>query len=215
MSSTVCPKCKKDDSIQKLSAILATGISTGSYSGSSGGYVTVDGKSRNVSGYSHLSGSSITELAKLVSPPDSPNKPVKSMWTLMFTALIVLVTYFCVVQPCILSLSYGVAVLALGENFLNEYGNNPILLLGAFVLFGVSISIPVLTGIISYRKLNKSAETKYEKALEEYSVARPNWDFAMEKWNISYYCHRDSLVFDSESQDTCEPANLEEYLYRR
>jgi hypothetical protein len=214
MSSTVCPKCNKDDSIQKLSAILATGISTGSYSGPSGGYVTVDGKSTNVSGYSHLSGSSVTELAKLVSPPDSPNKPVKSMWGRVIAATIVLVTFFCVIQP-FLGIIFGITAFFLGDNFLEEYGNSPTLILGALVLFGISIVILVLAGKISTQKLDKSAEIKYQEALGEYSIAKPKWNSAMEKWKRSYYCHRDSLVFDSEGQDSCEPTNLDEYLYRR
>ncbi|HMR98328.1 MAG TPA: hypothetical protein PKE62_03655 [Anaerolineales bacterium] len=213
MSSTVCPKCNKDDSIQKLSAILATGISTGSYSGPSGGYVTVDGKSGNVSGYSHLSGSSITELAKLVSAPNSPNKPVKSMWGRVIAAIIVLVTYLCVIQT-FLGIVFGITAYFLGDDFLEKYGNNPILLLGIFVLFGISIAILVMVGKFSTKKLDKSAEGNYIKALEEYSIAKPKWDSAIEKWKRSYYCHRDSLVFDSEGQDSCEPTNLKEYLYR-
>jgi len=214
MSSIICPKCNKDDSIQKLSAILATGISTGIYSGPSGGYVTVDGKSTNVSGYSHLTGSSITELAKLVSPPEPPREPVKSMWNRAIAALIVLATYFCVIQT-LLGIAFGVTALILGDNFIDKYGSNPIFIAGELILFGISIFILVAVGRISTQKLDKSSEAKYAKAVEEYSVTKPNWDLAMEKWKRSYYCHRDSLVFDSENQESCELVNLKEYLYRK
>jgi len=64
-----CPIDNKDDSIQKVSAVVASGRSTGTFSGPTGGTVSYDGKSGSVSGYSSLSGSSTSHLAQLLAHP--------------------------------------------------------------------------------------------------------------------------------------------------
>ena len=71
-----CPIDNKDDSIQKVSAVVASGQSSGTFSGPTGGTVSYDGKTGSVSGYSSLSGSSISNLAQLLGHPREPNKPV-------------------------------------------------------------------------------------------------------------------------------------------
>jgi len=77
MPAIVCPHCNKDDAIQKVSAIVDAGISSGSYSGPSTSHVSIDGKSGTSYGYSFLSGSGMTELARQFIPPSEPRKPVK------------------------------------------------------------------------------------------------------------------------------------------
>jgi len=73
--STLCPVCGKDDAIQKLSAIVASGQASGTFSGPSVGATRVDGKWGTTGGYTTLSGSTVTELArKLASPPQPQPK---------------------------------------------------------------------------------------------------------------------------------------------
>jgi hypothetical protein len=70
-----CPIDNKDDSIQKVSAVVSSGQSTGTFSGPTGGIVSVDGKSGGVSGYTTLRGGSTSQLATLLAPPQEPAKP--------------------------------------------------------------------------------------------------------------------------------------------
>ncbi len=68
----LCPVCGKDDAIQKVSAIVASGRASGTLSGPSGGAAYVGGKWGITSGYTTLSGGITTELARKLSPPPQP-----------------------------------------------------------------------------------------------------------------------------------------------
>ena len=72
MSTIVCPQCEKDDSLQRVSAVVAGGISTGSFSGPSGALTYSDGKVGSAGGYTHLNGGSSTNLAKMLELPPEP-----------------------------------------------------------------------------------------------------------------------------------------------
>jgi hypothetical protein len=73
MPTFVCPQCDNDDSIQRVSAVVAGGTSTGSFSGPTGALTYSDGKVGTAGGYTTLSGSSSTNLAKLLALPKKPN----------------------------------------------------------------------------------------------------------------------------------------------
>jgi len=68
----ICPQCNNDDSIQRVSAVVAGGTSTGSFSGPSGAITYSDGKVGSVGGYTHLSGSSTTNLANMLKLSPKP-----------------------------------------------------------------------------------------------------------------------------------------------
>ena len=75
MSTNTCPICNKDDAIQKVSALVTGGRSSGTFSGPSGGSTYVGGEWVYVSGHATLSGSSETDLARLLASPPSPKQP--------------------------------------------------------------------------------------------------------------------------------------------
>jgi hypothetical protein len=72
-TSFLCPVCGKDDAIQKVSAIVASGQASGTLSGPSGGAAYVGGKWGITGGYTTLSGSMATELAQKLAPPSEPS----------------------------------------------------------------------------------------------------------------------------------------------
>lgn len=72
--SNSCPICQKDDAIQRVVAVVQSGRSSGTYSGPSGGVAYSDGKWGSVSGYSTLSGSTVSDLAKSLVPPQEPQR---------------------------------------------------------------------------------------------------------------------------------------------
>ena len=73
-TSFLCPVCGKDDAIQKVSAIVASGRASGTLSGPSGGAAYVGGKWGITGGYTTLSGSMATELAQKLAPPSEPSR---------------------------------------------------------------------------------------------------------------------------------------------
>jgi predicted RNA-binding Zn-ribbon protein involved in translation (DUF1610 family) len=53
----------------------------------------------------------------------------------------------------------------------------------------------------------KNRQAKYETQIHDY-------ERAIKKWNKSYYCQRDDIVYDIESKDYCEPNDFEKWLLK-
>ena len=51
------------------------------------------------------------------------------------------------------------------------------------------------------------------RAASEYPLNKAAWDYAIERWHRSYYCHRDDIVFDPETGETSEPGGFMGFLY--
>ena len=77
MPTIVCPQCENDSSIQRVSAVVADGTSTGSFSGPSGALTYSDGKVGSASGYTYLSGEAITNLASMLNLSPEPNSTTR------------------------------------------------------------------------------------------------------------------------------------------
>jgi hypothetical protein len=183
--STNCPICNKDDAIQKLSVIVASGKSSGTFSGPSGGAAYVDGKLVPMGGYSTLSGSTISDLAKRLTPPSEPQK-YKGLGCGL-GSLIAIVTFLGLI-----------AASGLGFLLFNVVGGF-IFLFGGFVIY-----------MLVLNALNKKSRKRDEAA---YLFEKPRWDVAISRWNRSYFCHRDGIVFDPDTQETCQPDDLSGFLY--
>ena len=185
MATVVCPQCNKDDLIQKVSAVVASGISTGNFSGPMGGTAYIDGKSGGMSGYTHLSGQSITELAKVIAAPLEPIKPkgIGLLWLLL-----ILAPFF--VANIIHSLS--------GET-----------------LPALSAAGGIVTFLYLLYWLYEKNKKKIDAAKLQYSVDKISWEKAFAIWNRLYYCHRNGIVFDPDTGKTCEPANIKNFIYEQ
>lgn len=189
MDTIVCPQCNKDDAIQKVSAIVDSGKSTGSYSGPSTSHVSVDGKSGTSFGYSHLFGSNTTELARLLLPPTKPTN--KNEYTNSEKQLGGLIMY---------------AVFGVLIGLLLFVTENKII--GSLIIIGSIIVTPIF---VYYFPIDR----KQKEIIEANKVLiMQNWENANNRWSRLYYCHRNGIVFDSETGKTCEPLNLKEFLYQ-
>ncbi len=190
----VCPICHKDDAIRKISSIVLTGTSSGSYSGPSVGITRVDGKWEPSGGYSILSGESSTTIAQLLSPPTEPSSPctVACVWyiglsTLLIIALIVIAMVMALIESTMDS----------GKDYL---GIIILLLILGFFLW-----------VYGFFKLLPKGAKKIESEVidsREYSA----WKEAMKRWVELYYCYRDDIVFDPDKNETCHPINIHEFI---
>lgn len=88
-----CPVCNKEDSIQRLSAIVASGTSSGTFSGPSGGVTHTGGEVGTYGGYTTLSGTSMSNLARALAFPAEPKFPMVYpplfFWILVIVSLVV------------------------------------------------------------------------------------------------------------------------------
>ncbi len=176
----VCPECNRNDAMQKVTAVVSGGTSTGNYSGSSSS-ITHAGDTTAVGvGYSTLHGSTSSDLAKMLAKPIEPNKN-----------------------------KYGC-----GNSLLMMVGMLLILILGYAIFASIDEGFGIVAGSllsIGFGVYFLIQEHKYKK--EVYPVAIKAYKTALIKWDRSYYCHRDDIVFDTVSGETSRPSGLLSYYY--
>lgn len=156
------------DMVQKVSAIVATGTSTGSYSGPTIGVGETFGRGGGTTimgGYTTLSGWSQSELSRRLASPQRPQQRPIGCW--FYGAL---VFFGLGAFGGLLQVVFG--GLKSAENW------------GAlfFVLFTLLF---VLLGGLGH---SQSEQRRVEREL-------PAWEAAMDKWNRLFYCHRCDGVF--------------------
>jgi hypothetical protein len=162
--ATNCPICNKDDGIQKLSVIVSSGKSSGTYSGPSGG-------------------STISDLALRLAPPPEPKQTPGKPWRLQTIAIVIVLLLGCPLLIGAVLKIWGLAIAA---------------------LIGLILVVTFVAVTVSNRRKMTEANYKNEK---------PLWDIAIGKWNRLYFCHRDGIVFDPGTQETCQPDNLTKFIY--
>jgi hypothetical protein len=202
MDVVTCPQCHKDDSIQKVSAAVESGRSSGSYSGPSGGYVNVAGKSGAAIGYTQLSGSSITELASLLMPPSQPRLRggFKITWFFIYVWLISNCAAFGLLGTILLSSVFP------GPSPTNR------LLLVAGVIVEIVLGVVIAARVLGF--FSRQDQKRKVAGQARYAQELPAWEDAMRKWNRLYYCHRDGIVFDPEDGTSAVPRELGKMLYK-
>ena len=189
--SIACPIDSKDDTIQKVSAVVSGGQAKGTFSGPTGGVTYSDGKWGSVGGFSVLSGSSSTELAELLSPPPQPYQD-KAWWVQhgCGTFLIVMGVLAAIVIP---ASGAGDPTTSIFERFLI-----------ASVMGGLWVGLGLLFRAWGGRQ-KKVSDEKYSKEMNA-------WSTAMNRWSHLYYCYKHDIVFDPENGEQCEPAKLKEFI---
>ena len=193
MSYMLCPICSEKDALQKLSAIVLSGQSSGRFSGPTGGVTYTGGKLGVVGGYSSLEGRITNELIKLLMAPSEPTKKGGlgflrwlGLWYLIWAILFVF-----------------------GGGLSNDGTSLETWRAYLFIfLFGLSLFLTYQIGKNIDRDMKKKNEKAYEKE-------KALWDEAIARWGRSYYCFRDHVVFDSETGARVPPEKLDELLYDR
>lgn len=200
---TRCPICGKDDKIQKVSAVVSTNQHHGSSSGSSVG-LTYDGDFAVTEAYTSLNTNSISELAKALSPPDEPKRPPN--FDGCFGCLGRLGRLFLVFT------GFGLWFLLLTLAEVMKLDDMIV------IIFAVCVGGALLLWLfIRYLgKDAKEARLKAQKAQSESAFLMEHlaWKTAMARWTRAYYCHRDGVVFDPETNETCPPEAMRQLFFK-
>ncbi len=85
--------------------------------------------------------------------------------------------------------------------------------LAGFAIFCIILPclfLLVLIYVLSYKpKVDQSKKEDKERLAKEI----PLWETAMERWNRLYYCMRDDVVFDPDTEASFRPEEMMNYLY--
>jgi len=204
-----CPVCNHDDSVQKVSIIVANGRSSGSISGPTESMADHIEKWESVAGVTAMRRSGSIELAKKLSPPIEPIKKggigCRGIWTIGLTFILF-----------VISIAF-VTIILLNLGQLNNLAPNSSLLLvrlapiiivvGLGGFFFIFLPIKGIFMVWENYKVNKRKEN------EKYAREKQRWDAAMNKWNGAYYCHRDGVVFDNKGITVCRLEQFSELLF--
>lgn len=207
MAGVVCPQCGHDDQIRKVPSIVAEGISEVRMSGVTGGVAHAGDQWGVYSGSSTQSGVASTVLAQRLSPPPRPEGPSGFEWMLARFGMIagILGAGWVLALLCTLSSPNNNSLLYHPHSTGTGIGDilGGILFLGGF--FGVPSIVLFALSLRQHRKLNQKKQ--------QAAAQVPHWEQALEHWNHVYYCARDDIVFDPQTEAWCSPAHFHEFLY--
>ncbi len=206
-----CPVCGKDDQIQKLEAIVSHGISTGRFSGPTGGAAYVDGKIVPVGGYTTLTGTTATDLARKLSPPPAPAKPsgFGCWWILIIMGLLLLPTFMGSSAAVILGGVMSSVAYPASSATQDALGVTWIVMTGL-----ATVAFFALSAVLGWYALKKDKKKRAREQVR-YATERPAWEAAMSRYARLYFCFRDNLVFDPTTGETSAPESLTSFVYAR
>ncbi|HEX9414579.1 MAG TPA: hypothetical protein VF916_13825 [Ktedonobacterales bacterium] len=169
-----CPRCGLVDQVQKVSALVTAGVSTGSGSGagymvgsfgSSGSIATAYGRMYQQDSHQSL-------LSERLSPPAEPR--LVRAWPAGFTIALIglFLGVFC---------SCGIAGLI--TSLTEEY---------APLVCGVLVALPfvAVAGV-----LLRTGQQREKRSAEAWQEEHEQWEAAIGRWFELYYCWRDDVVF--------------------
>lgn len=188
---TTCPKCGAADQIRKVSAICATDTSVStSKSNTAAVGVTLQGQIGIGGARTSTSGQQQTLLGHKLAPPSRPSQehgsPRTGGWFLT------IVGGACILTPLL--------------NFLSPTLSSDAKT--AVVVFPLLGAVLLVAGLRTLR-IATANETTWRANFEDRLAA---WTRATEKWNRTYYCFRDDIVFDPESGDSAPVDSFATYL---
>jgi len=206
--TNICPVCKKDDQIQRVETLVSAGKSSGTFSGPTFAGSYSNGKFIPTGAFSTLRGSTSTDLAKLLEPPQMPPTPkgYGCWWVLIAYPVIPIVGAFFSI-PFVIP---GGIVMGIASGN-SGMGNSPLVGVGiALIAIGEFIGI----GLAIRYFIKKNRKMKESKA-EKYAIDKSKWDTAIQRWKGLYYCHRDGIVFNPATGETCLPNSITSYIYQQ
>ncbi len=194
LSQTRCPLCNKDDQALKVTSIIQR--DTQRINGQvpvTSTYSDGDGRLRSSTDWSRFSATSISDLAKNLTPPDKPalgcfrglQFPDSSCLTIASAIMAVVL------------ISFGFAMIGEGS----DIGSIAAGFIGGILFIGI---------FIGSRKFNKWQSKRAEEAIKP---EMDRWNYAMDRWNKLYYCSRDDCLYIPGEKGSVPIGSMESILY--
>lgn len=183
-----CPACGYEQ-VQKVSAVVHAGTITTQSTGVSvgAGHVFGGGPNFGTVGISKNQSIGQSEMVKMLSAPSHPFHPKKN-------------ASGC---PLAVMLFFGI----------------PMLLGGLISLFSNALQ-DAIPGIILGGGLCigaffvwRSGDVEYRRLLHIYHQSVPVWQYAIDRWNLLFYCTRCSVVFHAQDRTAASPQQMNSLLY--
>ena len=196
---SACPVCQKDDQVQKITAIVKSGVVTGSFSGPSVGAGRAKGEWVTSVGSTSLHGTTKTELARQLEPPPSPSEPHGlGCWGWIGVL-------FGLYVAAIMLFTLGLMISSVETV---ESTSSIWVLVGRAFAFGgpVVFVVGIVLAWQRHKRLKEQQTVEYLPALEA-------WRRAMKKYERLYYCGRDDVVFDPDDGTSASLSTFEAFLY--
>lgn len=181
--ANLCPICRRDDSIQKVSSIVSSGIATSTFSHRT-----------------YIHGTTRTRISTLLAPPPEPREPSVLVGGVALAekklgrpimVIILLVGIVSIIATIGMGLTGGEAVFCSG-----------------FALFCIGGAAYNLLA----RQTGRGYQS-YQEALEEWKTQKARWQAAMRTWEGLYYCSRDDIIFNPTDGTKLTPEQLKDYWY--
>jgi hypothetical protein len=183
--NTQCPICNSDKHTVKISGIVSTGTTRGTFRGpTTVATYSSNGNLKPSIGITQLTGTTSTDLAKILSPyaPPKPPSGKSCLWWGFFIFVVGFIVFYLGREPFI-----GTTNMA--GIFLTE-----------LILFSVYFSILFI--------LNKKEKSKQK---EIYDREYPRYLQYIDIWERCYYCQKDDIVFDPINGENGKPGIFPKY----
>ena len=193
MKRIICPICRKDDAIVKVSSVYESGVTYsqhempvtqyrtqvgGIFNPDTGGVQPFAFTSSEYAGTRTVTRTNRTALSERLAPPEFSGWPEDySMFSTIFGKLSI---------PCGAITATGLLVLGL------SLPSPP-----AFIVYVVLFGVP-LTLFLLFRANRKARDIREANHAANQALYR-QYRSSMDRWNRSYYCQRDGMVFDPET----------------
>ncbi|MCK6630136.1 MAG: hypothetical protein L6R45_33795 [Anaerolineae bacterium] len=218
MQKIVCPICKRDDRVQKVTSIITAQsreISGGSHHTRK--YVDKKGKLQSEDYYVPYKSESSSLLAQSLNhPPPKPGAGCNDTLGLILGGGMLIVGLPCLFCALLSGVFGGAQFFSSTPQEVSPGNLDPVfvssLVNGGLTviqgLFGIGL---IIAGIVVYRKLNQS----HRERLARYNnIELPKWEKAMERWEKLYYCYRNDCVFLAGEQESVPISEMNQLLYQ-
>lgn len=194
----VCPQCGQIDQVQKVTAVVSNGSSTGLIAGRGAGNASnTRGMEAVATGNAVLAGATQTILGQRLLPPVEPKYEDDSTITVDIRAMEVVFVFGAVV------LAIYVIASVLADKRWAQDGQVPGVVLASIVLVAGGMYFLATARQRSSNKRIRKAAFKSEHS---------RWEKAMLGWHQLYYCHRDDGVFRPGDTTLTPTDRMREYL---
>ena len=204
-SHTRCPQCGLNDRVERVSAIVDAQTQKTIHAGPQEKEVNVGSIQQSRFGDKSVTHIEMSSLASQLAAPEKPG-PTPKLKKKPGGCLLVLGIFSFLIAGF-------VGLMLIGS--LNEQNSPDTVPILIFFLFFMITGV----GLLIINSRNRRIKTE-QYSIMGAAIARENsekeigWRRAMEKWQASYYCHRDGCVFIPEENNWAPLSQINEFLFR-